>query len=348
MCKSDGDVRAYDNVMKRIARYRKGAMTRRQMLKASAATVGTALTAAFYADNNAASGQWPGEESATGTMADGWPSSIDDRLDSDGHYVPENADTFVCTFDLARQAHALNQLETMPSGKIRCPQGGSNYGNYFSGNRRQALEELIKEAGVRQDRIIAMEVHNFQNAAAVLCEEGDGEIKQLVMWDPDFLAKLDREAGTEWASVAVLAHELAHHLNNDTGQNPGRIPPHERRQQELYADRYAGQKLRQFGASKQEAVAVFHEMGEGGDTHPPSRQRVRAAGEGWDSASGKSSNPSNTGNSNHPGNTNHVRWASACMTNYGYCAWDPMAPRVPVGSSCFCPSYYGPIPGIAQ
>ena len=47
MWKSDRDVRAYDNAMKRIAHYRKGAMTRRQMLKASAAAVGAALAAEF-------------------------------------------------------------------------------------------------------------------------------------------------------------------------------------------------------------------------------------------------------------------------------------------------------------
>ncbi len=47
MHKSDQDIRAYDNAMKRIAHYRKGDMTRRQMLKASAVALGATLAAQF-------------------------------------------------------------------------------------------------------------------------------------------------------------------------------------------------------------------------------------------------------------------------------------------------------------
>ena len=44
---SDKDVQAYDNAVKSIEHERKGAYTRRQMLKASAATVGATLAAQF-------------------------------------------------------------------------------------------------------------------------------------------------------------------------------------------------------------------------------------------------------------------------------------------------------------
>lgn len=37
--------------------------------------------------------------------------------------------------------------------------------------------------------------------------------------------------------------------------------------------------------------------------------------------------------------------ARFCVTNVGSCT---MAVRIPVGSSCFCPTPYGPISGIAQ
>ncbi len=315
-----------------------------------------------------ASAQWFGEEE-TNNGLEGFPSfSIaDEHLDSEGNYVPEDAVSFLCTFSLANHAHALrrmeDQLEWGRDGMPICPTGGSSYGSYLTGDRREALEALVKEAGVRQDRIITKEMPGTKNAAAILCRERDGEIKQLVIWDPNFLSELDRRAGTEWASVAILAHELAHHLNNDTGQNPGKIPPHERREQELYADRYAGQKLREFGAPRDEAVAVFAELGSGGETHPPARLRVEAAGEGWDSASAPSNDPtpppsgtptdtpsntptlppSSTGNSGFQGN-----WATGCVTNYGYCLWTPGMTPALVGQSCYCPSAFGPIPGIAQ
>ena len=146
---------------------------------------------------------------------------------------------------------------------------------------------------------------------------------QLIMWDPDFMGELDRSAGTKWASVAVLAHEIAHHANNDTGQ--GRLPAHKRREQELYADRWAGQRLRSFGARRNEAVAVFAQMGEGGETHPPSRQRVAAAGEGWDRAeegglgTGRSTGPSTRSPPPQP------RLAQFCLDGFG----NPVCPTRP-------------------
>ena len=220
-----------------------------------------------------------GESKAPRVDSDFWPGASQKPT---GNYVPPNAENFVCTFDYLSPAQIPSLMGMGPHGKPMCPSSPSNYGSYFSGDRQEALERLIEQAGVRQDRIVTMEKAGLQNAVAMLCEDYDGEVKQLVVWDPHFLGELDRKAGTNWASVAVLAHELAHHLNNDTGQNPGRIPPHERREQELYADRYAGQKLRAFGVSKDNAVAVFHHLGAGGDTHPSADERVVMAGEGWE------------------------------------------------------------------
>ena len=290
-----------------------------------------------FAICSTALGQWPGEEPTEPAKTDtgsGWP------VDSDGHYIPDNADKFICTFSFATQQHALKQLGATLGGRVICPQGDFNAGDYHSNGHYETLKALIKKAGVRKDRIIAKELYGFQNAAAILCEDYDGKIKQVVMWDPLFFEEVNRKAGTPWASIAILAHELAHHLNNDTGQNPGRIPSHEKREQELYADRYAGQVLRQLGASRQEAVAVFYQMGEGGETHPPPWLRVAAAGEGWDSSDSQATLPS--------GNAPELEKASACVTSLGYCELEFKTPSTPIGSICYCPTSYGPIAGIAQ
>ena len=293
---------------------------------------------------NSAFAQWPGQTSGSSQGdSGGWPGESKNR-----NYVPPNADKFACAFNYAKISHAMSFLEMRPSGKPLCPSGGTNLGSYFSGNRLSVLSELIKSTGVREDRIIAIEKAGFRNAAAMQCEAADGEIKQLVIWDSEYLGGLDRQAGTKWASVAVLAHELAHHHNNDTGQNPGRIPPHERREQELYADRWAGQKLGEFGASRDEAVAVFRLMGEGGETHPPSNKRVAAAGEGWDRTSGgtRSGRPPE----NPPGGRGYhqpppPRLGYSCSTPVGVC---PMSQPIPVGQSCYCLSHMGPIYGLAR
>ena len=302
----------------------------------------------LFTINGSAFSQWPGEEtSTTATDTSEWPD--DYTLETIKDYIPPNAENFICTFEYSRNLHTFDGLEMGRHGKPICPSpsSGSSYGNYFSGDLRTALENLIDSAGVRSDRIIAMEMANFQNAAALLCEDQQGEVKQLVLWDSAFLAELDDMAGTRWASVAVLAHELAHHLNNDTGQNPGMIPPHERQEQELYADRYAGQKLREFGVSRGEAVAVFNHMGEGGDSHPPSRQRVAAAGEGWDRGrNGSETDPTESGGGTVT--SPQVRMATVCQTGYGFCLWHSALPRLPVGSQCVCYTGLGTIPGIAQ
>ena len=229
-----------------------------------------------------------------------------------------------------------------PRGAARSDSGRSSYfSNYFSNDRRAALLKLIKSTGVREDRILVMEKPGFRNAAAAQCAMPDGEIMQLIMWDPDFMEELDRSAGTKWASVAVLAHEIAHHANNDTGQ--GRLPAHKRREQELYADRWAGQRLRSFGARRNEAVAVFAQMGEGGETHPPSRQRVAAAGEGWDRAeeggpgTGRSTGPSTRSPSPSPSPLPppQPRLAQFCLDGFGNLVC-PTRPAPP-GALCMCP-----------
>ena len=260
------------------------------------------------------------------------------------NFAHPGADKFVCMFDHGRPGEVSEFLGLGNSGKPRCPRGGNRYGNYFSEDRRSVLSELIRSTGVREDRIIAIEQPGFQNAGAMQCETAGGEIKQLVIWDPDFLGELDRRARTAWASVAILAHELAHHHNNDTGQNPERLPAHERREQELFADRWAGQKLAEFGASREEAVAVFHFMGEGGDTHPPSRQRVIAAGEGWDRANDRPRRDPGGGGGG-PVQPYPPQIATACWTQYGACY---LLYPTPVGSLCQCTTVWGPIPGQAQ
>ena len=285
--------------------------------------------------------QWPGESESHDT-SNIWPGSNDDI--SQTSYPDSHK--FVCTFNLATRNAAMNFLEMTESGKPRCPHQGTNYGSYFSGDRRTALTAMIRSTGVREDRIIAIEQPGFQNAGAMQCEDSDGVVKQLVIWDPQFLSELDKRAGTQWASIAVLAHELAHHHNNDTGQNPNRIPAHKRKEQELFADRWAGQKLREFGATRQQAIAVFHLMGEGGDTHPPSDLRVDAAGDGWDRGQADPPVPSHdpVPQPDRPF-TPSPGVAVACYTHSGTCQ---MMEPIPVGSSCYCITRMGRFWGVAQ
>ena len=317
--------------------------------------VAAALVALACASFGPADAQWPGTKGGdgAGSSATGWPGSSGSASPGIRHETRGERGHFFCTF--SPQHGALDSglsafsafgagVPPCPPGAARSDSGGGNYfATYFADDRRSALLKLIRSTGVREDRILVMEKPGFRNAAAAQCAMPDGEIKQLIMWDPEFMEELDQRAGTRWASVAVLAHEIAHHANNDTGQ--GRLPSHKRREQELYADRWAGQKLRGFGASRQEAVAVFHQMGEGGDSHPPSRLRVAAAGEGWDRAGGGDvgtgggyTGPSTPSPSPSPipRPAPQPRMAQFCLDAFGN-ARCPIVNPGPPGGMCVCP-----------
>lgn len=233
-----------------------------------------------------------------------------------------------------------------------CPSEG--WGAYFTGDRKERLDRLIEARGLRPDRFIAAENPvNIQanwrnNAMAFKCRDRDGTIKKAIVWDVEFMERLDRQAGSEWASVAVLGHEIAHHANSDTVQD--NIPAPERREQELHADKWAGFALAQLGVDREEAVAVFGLLGNGGNTHPPARQRVEWAREGWDAGAaagggGRRPDPRRPGPSPQPYPTPQPQQSSYCVTNWGVC---PMSAPAAQGDPCYCPSAYGPVWGQVQ
>lgn len=272
----------------------------------------------------------------------------EDSYDLDDHSAGRSG--FLCSFN-PRTREPERFFDEFFDRHPPCPTEA--WGVYFTGDKKERLRQLIEARSLRMDRFIAAENPvNIQapwrnNAIAFACRDGSGEIKKAIVWDVDFLRRLDRQAGTEWASVAVLAHEIAHHVNSDTVQD--RIPAPERREQELHADKWAGFALAQLGVGRDEAVAVFRLLGDGGETHPPARQRVEWAGSGWDAS------PSRPGQRRPPTvpgpgpvdrrPTQTPNSVGYCVTAYGVC---PLAEQYPPRSPCYCPSAYGPIWGQVQ
>ncbi len=195
-----------------------------------------------------------------------------------GAAYPANADGFACSFNTDEWQSASHRF----GGKQPCPrEGGYLTSNRLTGSFKSRLSRLIKSTGMRADRFVAVEIPTLNNAVAFECRRPSGEIAKGIAWGPQFMNQLENEAGTSWASVAILAHEIAHHANSDTAQEVN-LGSEKIKQQELYADRWAGHRLRGLGASRNEATAVFAQLGPGGDSHPPARRRVEAAGAGWD------------------------------------------------------------------
>jgi Zn-dependent protease with chaperone function len=81
--------------------------------------------------------------------------------------------------------------------------------------------------------------------------------------------------------MALLAHEVGHHLNGHTLRRGGSKPA-----LELEADEFAGYILGQLGATLQQSQNVMNYIAkdEASSTHPSRSSRMLAIEKGWDKA----------------------------------------------------------------
>ncbi len=119
---------------------------------------------------------------------------------------------------------------------------------------------------------------NVPTAAAVIM---DG--KRYIMYNPDFMNKINAATGSDWAAISILAHEIGHHLNGHTLDNIGSVPA-----TELDADEFSGFVLQRMGASLRDAQAVMALIAsqKGSHTHPPKDKRLTYIAAGWNKAAG--------------------------------------------------------------
>lgn len=111
---------------------------------------------------------------------------------------------------------------------------------------------------------------NVPNAAAVI---KDG--KRLILYSESWMQ--NTVANHRWAAVALLGHEIAHHLNGHTLGVGGSRPS-----TELEADKFAGFAVGKLGGTLQDAQWLFQQMqSAGSETHPPKSARLEAVAVGW-------------------------------------------------------------------
>jgi hypothetical protein len=112
--------------------------------------------------------------------------------------------------------------------------------------------------------------------------------RAIILYNPKSLDALERETGTPWSSVSVLAHELGHHFYGHThqgmlGAESDSIPQHE-----LDADYFSGYAIARVGGTLQNAQAAQRTL-KSDETlyHPSSARRLHAIRAGWlDGAAG--------------------------------------------------------------
>ncbi|WP_294822492.1 hypothetical protein [uncultured Flavobacterium sp.] len=152
------------------------------------------------------------------------------------------------------------------SGDIEAYEAGRTAGN--------VVKDIMSVIGLKSN--FELRAANVPNAAAVILKS-----KRYILYNPDFMDKINSATGNKWAAISILAHEIGHHLNGHTLDKVGSRP-----QTELEADEFSGFVLRKMGASlveAQSAMAMIASL-KGSHTHPAKNDRLAYIATGWKSA----------------------------------------------------------------
>lgn len=143
---------------------------------------------------------------------------------------------------------------------------------------RQVVAEICDSVGLPANfEIVA--VRDPQVNAYATVRDG----RRYVVYDEQFMRSITNQRAKNWPGLAVMAHEVGHHLCGHTLDNVGSRPP-----RELEADSFAGFVVGTLGGTVGEATQIFQGTSDTGSaTHPPRRERVAAATAGWQRASRK-------------------------------------------------------------
>ncbi|MBO3271026.1 membrane-binding protein [Hymenobacter defluvii] len=141
-----------------------------------------------------------------------------------------------------------------------------------STGQRDVLRDITSVVGLKP-RFELQATSEVDNAAAVVYNG-----QRYLLYNPQFVAAVNRAGRTDWAGTSILAHEMGHHLNGHTLTGRGSNPA-----DELEADEFSGFVLRKMGASLAQAQAAMAVISDehGSATHPGRSQRLAAISRGW-------------------------------------------------------------------
>jgi hypothetical protein len=139
----------------------------------------------------------------------------------------------------------------------------------------ELLQEIIEVTGLQGN--ITIKAANVLNIEAVVSHH-----KQYIYYNPGYVSWLNALTKDKWAVLALLAHEVGHHLNGHTIRKTGSRP-----ELELEADEFAGFVLYKLGATLEQAQQVMNYIAKpvASKTHPARLSRLMAIKAGWDKAS---------------------------------------------------------------
>jgi hypothetical protein len=224
-----------------------------------------------------------------------------------------------------------------------------------SATAEQMVQDILGFNSIPGKSFTVLATNDVGNAAAAI-----RGAERFILYNPQFMASVERAASTPWDSYSIMAHEIGHHLAGHTLRAGGSQPP-----LELEADYFSGGTLSRMGASESDASAAMKRLGSpsGSATHPSRSDRLNAISRGWRDAAakqrsgdvggstGRSRDEDSEPRSDGPMQTPNppIRQptiARACVIGPGqFC---PMMVPVQQGMPCTCFTQFGPIGGIAQ
>ena len=164
-----------------------------------------------------------------------------------------------------------------------------------------ALEKIMKLTGLPPN--FEIKSANVDNACAVVECDDKGGCKRIIYYNQEFIEKMNDATNTDYTELAILAHEIGHHLSGHTIAEPKN-----RHEEELEADKFAGFILHQLGASIETAKNVFsYSPEEGSQTHPPKAARIAAITNGWYDSKRKGNSISGSGTINQKTDFENLR-----------------------------------------
>lgn len=141
---------------------------------------------------------------------------------------------------------------------------------------QELLKEIVDVTGLQMDfELKEADVMNIQASISHHNRE--------ILYNPSYITWINKLTRDKWCTMALIAHEVGHHLNGHTIRKGGSSPA-----VELEADEFAGFILFKLGATLEDAQKVMNYIAgvNASDTHPGRADRKEAIKKGWEKASG--------------------------------------------------------------
>lgn len=113
--------------------------------------------------------------------------------------------------------------------------------------------------------------------------------QRYILYNPDFITRVNMVAKDKWPAIFILAHEIGHHLQGHTVRGKNSRPAIE-----LEADEFAGFVVCKMGATLEQAQMAMHIIAnmDASKTHPGRVDRLKAIAKGWNKAQAQMNNVS--------------------------------------------------------